>query len=92
VTRDTAARSPRKNRRETSFVCSWGGCVVVMAPSTGADELVKFVKERFYANRPAADGKDVDQLIFTTDPSEGACCTHVAPSAGGPDLPTLAHF
>jgi len=63
-----------------------------MAPSSGVDELVRFVKEWFYANRPAADGKDVDQLIFVTDPSEGARCTPVATSAGDPDLPTLAHF
>lgn len=82
-------------RRPSVAPRSWGGCVVAMVSSTGADEFVEFVKERFYATR-ATGGRNVDQLIFATNPSEGARCVPVTPSfpdAGTPvDLPALARF
>ncbi|XP_025408259.1 N-acetylgalactosamine kinase isoform X2 [Sipha flava] len=72
----------------------WGGCVVVMVSSEGADDFVKFVKDEFYAKRTTC-GKSVDQLIFATNPSEGACM-YATPSSDHigetPNLPALGHF
>lgn len=67
--------------------------MVVMVPSEGADEFVRFVTDRFYAKR-STEGKSINQLIFATDPSEGACM-YVTPSEGfetTSDLPNLVNL
>lgn len=72
---------------------SWGGCVVAMVSSTSADDFVKLVKDQFYAKR-VTDGKPIDKLIFTTNPSEGACM-YVTPSdkfGETFELPVLVHL
>jgi len=71
----------------------WGGCVVVMVPSFGADEFVKFMKDQFYMKR-ATEGNNINQLIFATNPSDGACM-YVSPSEDlnrTTDLPNIAYL
>lgn len=67
---------------------------MVMVSSTGANEFIKFVKDRFFTKR-VTDGKNIDQLIFATNPSEGACM-YFTPSDCGIEgrtrLPTLVHL
>lgn len=74
---------------------SWGGCVVAMVPSDGTDEFVKSVRDQYYANRDTC-GKRIDQLVFATSPSEGACCVHVKTTNISDDisdhLPSLVHL
>lgn len=43
-----------------------------MVPSADADRFVKFLTKEFYSKR-STYGKNIEQLIFTTSPSEGAC-------------------
>jgi len=74
---------------------SWGGCVVVMVPSDDAERFVKSVRDQYYSNRKTC-GKRIDELVFATSPSEGACCVHVKTisiSDGITDqLPALVHL
>lgn len=73
---------------------SWGGCVVVMVSSDGADEFVRSVRDEYYANRETR-GRGIDQLVFATSPSEGACCFHVKTSIGdeiSDHLPALVYL
>ncbi|VVC32165.1 Hypothetical protein CINCED_3A006367 [Cinara cedri] len=67
----------------------WGGCVVAMVPSAGAEEFVKFVKDQFYSKRNADE-----KCMFTTNPSEGACA-YLKPSEvhdGTSEFPTLVRL
>lgn len=74
---------------------SWGGCVVVMVPSDGAEGFVRSIRDQYYSNRETC-GKRIDELVFATSPSEGACCVHVKPTSISDkitdQLPALVHL
>jgi len=78
------------------IICfSWGGCVVAMVSSDVTERFVRSVRDQYYANRETC-GKHMDQLVFATSPSEGACCIHVKTTSisdGISDhLPSLVHL
>ncbi|XP_029344365.1 N-acetylgalactosamine kinase [Acyrthosiphon pisum] len=88
------------SKREGAYGCKltgagWGGCVVVMVPSDGAEEFVKSVRDQYFSNRETC-GRRIDELVFATSPSEGACCVHVKTTSisdGIADqLPALVHL
>lgn len=69
---------------------------MAMVTSDGAEEFVRFVKDEFYAKRPT-DGRSIDQLVFATNPSEGACVYVTTPQddvqdRGFDGLPSLVHL
>ncbi|CAB3375189.1 Hypothetical predicted protein [Cloeon dipterum] len=50
----------------------WGGCSVALTSPENAKEFVETLKREFYADHPLSKGKDVDKLVFVTEPQEGA--------------------
>ncbi|KAE9545109.1 hypothetical protein AGLY_000652 [Aphis glycines] len=87
-------------KREGAYGCKltgagWGGCVVAMVSSDVTERFVRSVRDQYYANRETC-GKHIDQLVFATSPSEGACCIHVKTTSisdGISDhLPSLVHL
>ncbi|XP_059469547.1 N-acetylgalactosamine kinase [Neocloeon triangulifer] len=50
----------------------WGGCSVALTSPENASDFVVALKEEFYSGHPAAIGKNIDRLVFVTEPQEGA--------------------
>lgn len=50
----------------------WGGCIVALTTKDTVNDYIKTVKEKFYKENPAASGKDLDSLVFATEPNVGA--------------------
>ncbi|KDR23048.1 N-acetylgalactosamine kinase [Zootermopsis nevadensis] len=50
----------------------WGGCIVALTTKDTVDDYIKTLKEKFYKENPAAFGKDLDSLVFATEPNVGA--------------------
>ncbi|XP_059084528.1 N-acetylgalactosamine kinase-like [Tigriopus californicus] len=50
----------------------WGGCVVALVPLEKLDGYMSYIKEKYFANLAAAHGRDLNELIFTTQPGGGA--------------------
>jgi len=50
----------------------WGGCAVALVPQDRVDEYISKLKSEFYAHQPAAEGRDLDTVVFQTEPGDGA--------------------
>lgn len=50
----------------------WGGCTVALTTKETADKYITALKEEFYAENPKAQGKDLDNVVFATQPGPGA--------------------
>lgn len=50
----------------------WGGCMVALVSENGVKSFIDHLKENYYKSLPAADGRDLDQVIFATQPGSGA--------------------
>jgi N-acetylgalactosamine kinase len=50
----------------------WGGCIVALTTKDTVSDYIDTVKEKFYKGNPAAFGKDLDSLVFATEPNVGA--------------------
>ncbi|KAJ9580402.1 hypothetical protein L9F63_003926, partial [Diploptera punctata] len=50
----------------------WGGCTVALTTKDSLDDYVSTLKEKFYKNNCAARDKNVDTLVFATEPNVGA--------------------
>jgi galactokinase len=50
----------------------WGGCIVALTTKDTANDYINTLKEKFYKGNPAAFGKDLDSLVFATEPNAGA--------------------
>jgi len=46
--------------------------MVALVPENGVTAFIDHLKENFYKDLPAAQGRDVDQVIFATEPGAGA--------------------
>ncbi|XP_063241053.1 N-acetylgalactosamine kinase [Bacillus rossius redtenbacheri] len=50
----------------------WGGCVVALTTTSTADAYIAMLKEKFYKGHPSVGNRDLDSLVFATEPSGGA--------------------
>jgi N-acetylgalactosamine kinase len=50
----------------------WGGCVVALTTKDTVNDYIGTLQEDFYKGNPAAFGKDLDSLVFATEPNVGA--------------------
>lgn len=54
----------------------WGGCVVALLSEDKIDQFVSRVSEQFYVGNPQAEGLDINNLIFVTEPAQGVQLFH----------------
>lgn len=45
---------------------------MALATKETADKYITALKEEFYADNPNAEGKDLDSIVFATQPGAGA--------------------
>ncbi|XP_069686505.1 N-acetylgalactosamine kinase-like [Periplaneta americana] len=50
----------------------WGGCIVALTTKDTVDDYINMLKEKFYKGHPAAIDKDLNSLVFSTEPNVGA--------------------
>ncbi|GFG35106.1 hypothetical protein Cfor_01402 [Coptotermes formosanus] len=50
----------------------WGGCIVALTTKDTVSDYIDTLKEKFYKGNPAAFGRDLDSLVFATEPNTGA--------------------
>jgi len=50
----------------------WGGCIVALTTKDTVSDYIDTLKEKFYKEQPEAFGRDLDGLVFATEPSAGA--------------------
>lgn len=50
----------------------WGGCIVALTMKDTVSDYIDTLKEKFYKGHPEAFGRDLDSLVFATEPSAGA--------------------
>jgi galactokinase len=50
----------------------WGGCIVALTTKDTVNDYIDTLKEKFYKGHPEAFGRDLDNLVFATEPSAGA--------------------
>ena len=46
--------------------------MVALVPENGVNDFINHLKENYYQYLPAASGRDLDQVIFATQPGSGA--------------------
>lgn len=56
-----------------SFSHRWGGCMVALVEDSKAEEYKKKLEKEFYSCEPAAKGKNISTILFSTLPGSGAC-------------------
>ncbi|XP_057367540.1 N-acetylgalactosamine kinase-like [Daphnia carinata] len=50
----------------------WGGCMVALVPENGVKSFIDHLKENYYKNLPAARDRDLNEVLFATQPGSGA--------------------
>lgn len=50
----------------------WGGCIVALTTKDTVSDYIDTLKEKFYKGHPEAFGRDLDSLVFATEPNAGA--------------------
>lgn len=50
----------------------WGGCSVALTSPENAEKYMEALKKEFYTGHENATGKNVEVLVFLTEPQEGA--------------------
>jgi len=50
----------------------WGGCIVALVPEEGAQSYIDYLKENYYKDLPSALNRNLDEVIFATQPGAGA--------------------
>lgn len=56
-----------------SFSHRWGGCMVALVEESKAEEYKSKLEKEFYSQEPAAKGKNLSTVLFSTRPGSGAC-------------------
>lgn len=51
----------------------WGGCMVAMVKEEKVEEYKKLLIKEYYSQEPAAKDKDINLVLFNSQPSPGAC-------------------
>lgn len=49
----------------------WGGCIVALITEDNVDNFIATIKTQFYADNPEAVGKNIESLVFATQPGQG---------------------
>ena len=44
----------------------WGGCIVALVQTVSLDSFIHGLEQEYYADLPAAQGKDKNEFIFPT--------------------------
>lgn len=52
--------------------CRWGGCIVAMVREDEADDYIAHLKTNYYDGLAAAHGKDLNTILFKSQPGGGA--------------------
>ena len=54
------------------FGCRWGGCMVALVPEGEAQTYIDYLKENYYKELPSVVNRDLDEVVFPTQPAAGA--------------------
>ena len=50
----------------------WGGCTVALTAKDKVEDYIETLKEEFYRCNERAEDLDLDNLVFVTEPGNGA--------------------
>ena len=50
----------------------WGGCMVALVSGNQVDTFIEHLKENFYKDCPAAQNRNLNEIVFPTQPGAGA--------------------
>jgi len=50
----------------------WGGCMVALVPEGEAQTYIDYLKENYYKELPSVVNRDLDEVVFPTQPAAGA--------------------
>ena len=75
---DQLVELARKNRALGARLtgAGWGGCIVALVEENKTDAFIEALKVSYYGNLEAAKGKSLDEVIFKTEPGQGALLYH----------------
>ncbi|XP_042234284.1 N-acetylgalactosamine kinase-like isoform X2 [Homarus americanus] len=51
----------------------WGGCMVALVEEKSTEAYKKMLQDRYYSQEPAAQGRDMNSILFSSRPGSGAC-------------------
>lgn len=62
-----------KSSKKFIFISGWGGCIVALTDSiTTCDRYIATLTESYYDNLPQVKNLDLDEVVFATEPQNGA--------------------